>query len=128
VTKASIHEAGHAVILLALGRPFAQVTKSAVRFDLGHLDNDLPTIHLAGVAAEVIAGGDGAGAWARAAKDGQEALRLAPTGEEMKTAWAWTLGTLRRHWAAVEAIAGLLDAQGEVDYSTARAIFEQDKT
>jgi hypothetical protein len=125
VTRASIHEAGHAVILLALGRPFAQVTTKAVRFDLGHLDNDLAAIHLAGVAAEVIAGGDGAEAWARATKDGSEARRLAPTDGEMKAAWAWTLQILRRHWAAVEAIAGLLDAQGEVDYSTAKAVFER---
>jgi hypothetical protein len=129
-----LHEAGHAVVLLALGRPFRRITPRVVSG--GRVGSDDVMIHLAGVAAEAISGADGQKAWASASWDGDMARkaareRLAALGTEPTTAaleaelqaqWREVLAVLRRHWGAVEAIADEL-VLGKVDYEAARRLF-----
>lgn len=140
------HEAGHAVVALALGRPVHRVSILPDRERLGvcffgkpifrptedWLEREM-LIALAGMAAE--ARFTGADAWAGAAKDEQYAASLARerTGNArqaerlLRRALAKVEHLLARtaHWLAVERIARELIQAGAISGRAARHLFEE---
>jgi ATP-dependent Zn protease len=139
------HEAGHAVVALALGRPVHNVSilpdrdraglcefgKSTFRPSEDWLEREI-LIALGGIAAEARHTGDHA--WDGAALDEQYVRRLAVqrAGERQAMrlqrrllAKAENLLTKAGHWQAVELIAAELLRRGEISGRAARHLFEQ---
>jgi len=138
MNRALMHEAGHAVVLLILNRPFDKVTRNEVTFAPGQ-GNDLSLLaHLAGAAAESISGAWDC--WDRATTDGERARKKAtknleergvtPTKalveQELQQAWDTVLPLLRRNWVKVQAIAAHLEdaGSGGLSYTLARRVFD----
>ena len=140
------HEAGHAVVALALGRPVHQVSILPNRVHLGAckfrkgefrptddwLEREM-LIALAGLAAEARHTGDYA--WEGAARDRQYVHRLAVqrAGERQAErlerrllAKVEHLLAQENHWRAVELIAAELLRLGEISGRAARHLFEQE--
>ncbi len=140
------HEAGHAVMALALGRPVDHVSIRADAQFLGHcefrkavfrpsedwLEREM-LIALAGLAAEAIHTGDYA--WDGAARDLRYARELAldRAGNERKAerlanrvlSKAEHLLSKSAHWRAVERLAVELLRVGEVSGRAARHFFDE---
>ena len=139
------HEAGHAVIALALGRPIRRVSilpdrehlgvcefgKGAFRPTEDWLEREI-LIALAGIAAEARHTGNYA--WDGAARDQQYVRRLseqragerrAERLERRLLAKAEHLLADEGHWRAVELIAVELVLCGSISGRTARHLFEQ---
>ncbi len=139
------HEAGHAVVALALGRPVHKVTvlpdrdrlgecefgKSVFRPSEDWLEREI-LISLGGIAAEARFTGDYA--WDAAARDQQYVRRLAVerAGERRAErlqrrllAKAEHLLAKEGHWRAVEQIAAELVRLGTISGRAARHLFEQ---
>ena len=139
------HEAGHAVVALALGRPVHQVSIRPDRERLGvcafgkavfrpsedWLEREI-LIALGGVAAEARHTGDYA--WDGAARDRQYVRRLAVQRagerragrlERRLLAKAEHLLAQEGHWRAVELIAAELLRRGEISGRAARHLFER---
>jgi ATP-dependent Zn protease len=139
------HEAGHAVIALALGRPVRRVSILPDRERLGVCEFGKATfrpsedwlereilIALGGIAAEARFTGDYA--WDAAARDQQYVHRLAVqrAGERRADrlqrrllAKAEHLLADEGHWQAVELIAAELMRLGEISGRTARHLFDR---
>jgi ATP-dependent Zn protease len=139
------HEAGHAVVALALGRPIHRVSVlpdgqylGLCRFGKGisrpsedWLEREI-LIALGGIAAEARHTGDYA--WDGAARDQQYVRRLAMqrAGERQAErlerrllAKAEHLLAQEGHWRAVELIAGELLQRGVISGRTARHLFDR---
>ena len=139
------HEAGHAVVALALGRPVHFVSILPDRINLGlcefqkgvfrpsedWLEREI-LISLGGIAAEARHTGEYA--WDGAARDEQYVRRLAilRAGERQAErlqrrllAKAENLLSKEGHWQAVELIAAELLRRGQISGRTARHLFEQ---
>jgi ATP-dependent Zn protease len=139
------HEAGHAVVALALGRPVHQVSIRPDRERLGvcafgkavfrpsedWLEREI-LISLGGLAAE--ARYTGSYAWDQATRDRQFVRRLAVqrAGERQAKrlerrllAKAEHLLSREGHWRAVELIAAELLRRGVISGRAARHLFEQ---
>ena len=139
------HEAGHAVMALALGRPVHRVSVEADREGLGlcefrkgvvrpsedWLEREI-LIALGGLAAEARRTGDYA--WAEAGQDWQHVRDLAVrrAGERRAgrlasrlLAKAEHLLAQEGHWRAVELIAAELLRRGAISGRAARHLFEQ---
>jgi ATP-dependent Zn protease len=139
------HEAGHAVVALALGRPVHRVSVLADRDGLGlcefrkgvfrpsedWLEREI-LIALGGVAAEARA--TGAYAWDAADRDLQyvrdlavkrAGQRQAERLERRLLAKAEHLLAKAGHWRAVERIAAELRRRGAISGRAARHLFEQ---
>jgi hypothetical protein len=140
------HEAGHAVMALALGRPVDHVSIRPDAQYLGHcefrkavfrpsedwLEREM-LISLAGLAAEAIHTGDYA--WDGAARDLRYAreLALGRAGNERKAerltdrvlSKAEHLLSKPAHWRAVERLASELLRVGEVSGRAARHFFDE---
>jgi ATP-dependent Zn protease len=138
------HEAGHAVMALALGRPVQRVTILAARETLGQcafgksvfrpsedwLEREI-LISLGGIAAEARHTGNYA--WDGAARDQQYIHRLAVQRagerkaerlERRLLAKAEHLLAKEEHWRAVERIAAELLRCGSISGRAARHLFE----
>jgi ATP-dependent Zn protease len=141
------HEAGHAVMALALGRTVSFVTIRPDRRHLGICEFGKPVLRptedwleremliaLAGLAAEAMRTGEYA--WEEAGKDRDYALDLAEKRagnarqaerlERRVLSKAEHLLAKPAHWRAVERLAGELLRQGEVSGRAARHIFEDE--
>jgi ATP-dependent Zn protease len=139
------HEAGHAVVALALGRPVHKVTvlpdrerlgqcefgKSVFRPSEDWLEREI-LISLGGIAAEARFTGDYA--WDAAARDQQYVHRLAVerAGERRAErlqrrllAKAEHLLAREVHWRAVERIAAELVRLGTISGRAARHLFDE---
>ena len=139
------HEAGHAVVALALGRPIQRVSILPDREHLGvcefrkgtfrpsedSLEREI-LIALGGIAAEARHTGNYA--WDGAARDQQYVRRLseqragerrAERLERRMLAKAEHLLADEGHWKAVELIAAELIRCGSISGRTARHLFEQ---
>jgi ATP-dependent Zn protease len=139
------HEAGHAVVALALGRPVHQVSilpnsehlgrcdfrKGAFRPSEDWLEREI-LIALGGLAAEARFTGDYA--WEGAGRDRQYVRRLAVqrAGERQAErlerrllAKAEHLLTRDGHWRAVELIAAELLQRGAISGRAARHLFDR---
>ena len=139
------HEAGHAVVALALGRPVRQVSVLPDRQHLGHcefgkgvfrpsedwLEREM-LIALGGIAAEARHTGEYA--WDGAARDRRYVYQLAVqrAGERRAErlqrrllAKAEHLLALEAHWRAVELIVAELLRRGEISGRTATHLFER---
>ncbi len=139
------HEAGHAVIALALGRPVQHVSILPDRQQLGHckfgqgrgraaadwLEREI-LIALGGIAAEARHTGDYA--WDGAARDQQYVFRLAVERAGERQAERLQRRLLAKaehilgktgHWQAVELIAAELLRCGAISGRAARHLFEQ---
>jgi ATP-dependent Zn protease len=139
------HEAGHAVVALALGRPVNRVSVLADRRFLGMctfgkgvlrpsedwLEREM-LIALGGIAAE--ARKTGHYAWAGAARDQQVVHRLAiqRAGERQADrlerrmlAKVEHLLYQEKHWHAVESIAAELMRHGSISGRAARHLFDE---
>ena len=139
------HEAGHAVVALALGRPVHQVSVLPGRERLGQcafgkavfrpsedwLEREA-LIALGGIAAE--ARHTGAYAWDQASRDRQYFRRLAVqrAGERQAERLERRLLTKAEHlldrqghWRAVELIAAELLCRGEISGRAARHLFDR---
>lgn len=139
------HEAGHAVVALALGRPVHLVSILSDRVYLGRcefrkgvfrpsedwLEREI-LIALGGIAAEAQLTGDYA--WGGAKRDRQHVRRLAVqrAGERQAErlerrllAKAEHLLTREGHWRAVELIAAELLRRGAISGRAARHLFDQ---
>src|SRR5207302_3621324 len=139
------HEAGHAVVALALRRPVHLVSILSDREHLGRcefrkgvfrpsedwLEREI-LIALGGIAAEARLTGDYA--WGGAARDRQHVRRLAVqrAGERQAErlerrllAKAEHLLTREGHWRAVELIAAELLRRGAISGRAARHLFDQ---
>lgn len=137
----SLHEAGHAVTLLILGKRFASVEPHQVGFG-GHPSDgyNLPLMcQLAGACAENIGGGlDG---WSHSQTDAERAREAAArdlrkrgetitaesVGAEMQAAWDTLRPLLAEYWPAIEAIANQLETTGEVSYGRCCVLLEDAK-
>jgi ATP-dependent Zn protease len=140
------HEAGHAVVSLALGRPVGRVSLVARTDLLGSCELRKPVfrpsedwlereilIALAGLAAE--ARHTGAHAWDGAARDRRYALELAEqragSGRKAERLERRLLAKVEHllgreaHWLAVERIAAELLRVGQISGRAARHLFEQ---
>jgi ATP-dependent Zn protease len=138
------HEAGHAVLALALGRPVHGVSALPNRERLGvcefrkgvfrpsedRLEREM-LIALGGIAAEAIH--TGAYAWNQAERDLQYVRELAERRagrrqaerlERRMLAKAEHLIVKPGHWRAVELIAAELLKQGEISGRAARHLFD----
>jgi ATP-dependent Zn protease len=142
----AFHEAGHAVMALALGRPVACVSVLPTRQFLGTcefgkavfrpsedwLEREM-LIALAGLAAEACYSGDYAWDGAVRDRDYAEDLALRRAGNERKAARllrralskAEHLLGQEENWRAVERIAAELLRAGEISGRTARHIYEE---
>jgi ATP-dependent Zn protease len=139
------HEAGHAVVALALGRPVQHVTVLADRESAGQcefgksvfrpsedwLEREI-LISLGGIAAEARHTGNYA--WDGAARDQQYVRRLTVqrAGERQAErlqrrllAKAEHLLAKEGHWRAVELIVAELLRRGSISGRAARQLFEQ---
>jgi ATP-dependent Zn protease len=139
------HEAGHAVVALALGRPVQRVSvlpdreyggvcefgKGVFRPSEDWLEREI-LIALGGIAAEARFTGDYA--WDAAARDQQYVRRLAVqrAGERQAErlerrllAKAEHLLDREGHWRAVELIAAELLCRGAISGRAARHLFEE---
>lgn len=139
------HEAGHAVVALALDRPVQRVSiqadrerlgvcqfgKSVIRPSEDWLEREI-LISLAGLAAE--ARFTGKYAWEGAARDQQYAHKLAVQRAGDRQAERLLRRLLSKvehllgqeeHWQAVEQIAAALLEHGVISGRTARHLFEQ---
>ncbi len=133
---AAVHEAGHTVAALALGCEIARVSIGArgagnTRMGLPRSRRDAVSILLAGTASEALALGrahlelaqveqqySGAGvdlALARLRCHGVPGLPI-------EVAWRETIDLLSARWPAVELLAAVLKAEGEVGGRRAAAI------
>ena len=139
------HEAGHAVVALALGRPVHHVTIRPDREYLGTCEFRKPAfrpsedwlereilIALGGLAAE--ARHTGSYAWDEAGRDRKFVRRLAVQRagergaerlERRLLAKAEHLLSREEHWRAVELIATELLRRGSISGRAARHLFEQ---
>jgi hypothetical protein len=132
------HEAGHATLLLSLGRHFAKMTPRCVEFASRDRYPDLAMIHLSGVASELLAGGVASEGWEHAKVDAENAKRCAaeylksqggPAGRteieaQLESDWRATIKLLKRHWKVVERPVMWL-GRGDVSYEQAKAIFDR---
>jgi hypothetical protein len=141
----AFHEAGHAVMALALGRPVQRVSVLANADYLGHcefgkavfrpsedwLEREI-LIALGGLAAE--ARRTGSYPWDGSARDRQYVRRLAVQRagerralrlERRLLAKAEHLLAHEGHWKAVELIAAQLQSRGAISGRTARDLFDQ---
>jgi ATP-dependent Zn protease len=141
----AFHEAGHAVVALALGRPIHRVSvlpdgqflglcqfgKSVFRPSEDWLEREI-LIALGGIAAEARHTGNYA--WDGAARDQQYVRRLAEqrAGERQAErlerrllAKTEHLLAQERHWRAVELIAAELLQRGVISGRTARHLFDR---
>jgi ATP-dependent Zn protease len=139
------HEAGHAVVALALGRPVQRVSARADRERLGActfgkgvfrpsedwLEREI-LIALGGLAAE--ARYTGTYAWEGAARDRQYVRRLAVQRAGERQAERFERRLLARaehllgqdgHWRAVELIAAELLRRGAISGRAARHLFDE---
>ncbi len=145
-TATAYHEAGHAVMALALGRPVDRVSVRATTKELGICHFRKPVfrpsedwvereilIALAGLAAEALHTGDYA--WEEADRDRQFALDLARerTGsakqaerlERRLLSKAEYLLSRPGNWRAVERLAAELLRLGEISGRAARHLFDE---
>lgn len=144
-TATAYHEAGHAVVALALGRPVHKVSILADQVHLGHCEfrkgNIKPTddwleremlIALGGLAAEAIFTGHYA--WAQARKDLIYVQRLAEQRGGEKGAQKIARRALSKvehllsqesHWQAVQVIAAELLRVKTISGRSARHLFEE---
>ena len=142
--RTAYHEAGHAVVALALGRPVAHVSVLPGREHLGlcefgkgvfrpsedWLEREI-LISLAGLAAEARFTGDYG--WDGAARDLQFVRRLAVQRagqraerlERRLLAKAEHLLADEGHWRAVELIVAELLRRGEISGRAARHLFDR---
>jgi ATP-dependent Zn protease len=145
IEATAYHEAGHAVVALALGRPVERVSILPDRAFLGQcefrkgvfrpsedwLEREI-LIGLGGIAAE--ARHTGTYAWDGAARDQQYVRRLAeqragegraPRLERRLLAKAEHLLAQAGHWRAVELMAAELLRSGAISGRAARHLFDQ---
>lgn len=135
--SACLHEAGHCLLALVEGLPFAKVTRSSLEFSIGDEMPDLTIVHLGGLAAEALAGNVPGNFWET--KDMAEAKRCAalalekrgiePTKEavraELEVQWQGAQVILIRHWRPLHALALTLKRLETISYETAKAIVHE---